>query len=146
MEKITFVQKAVILHPTQPATFLLLIRNLTDKSRPGDYDIPGGSVKGGELHADALVREIREETGLAVGSVEPILVSSSYDKDDQKYFLYIGYAAKARSAIVTINPEEHSSYVWLTLDEFRKRSPNHLLTEQVEKALAQVARTGKQDG
>jgi len=34
----------------------------------GDYKFPGGGVEDGESHAEALVREIREEAGLVAGS------------------------------------------------------------------------------
>ena len=33
----------------------------------GDYKFPGGGVEDGESHAEALVREIREEAGLVAG-------------------------------------------------------------------------------
>ncbi|MCE5235563.1 MAG: NUDIX domain-containing protein [Clostridiaceae bacterium] len=35
-------------------------------SKYGDYKIPGGTVEAGESYAQALVREVREETGLIV--------------------------------------------------------------------------------
>jgi 8-oxo-dGTP pyrophosphatase MutT (NUDIX family) len=41
----------------------------------GDLKFPGGGLEPGESHADALVREVREECGLAVAQVgEPVLV------------------------------------------------------------------------
>ena len=36
------------------------------KSAAGDYKIPGGGVEEGESYEEALIREVREETGLLV--------------------------------------------------------------------------------
>lgn len=42
---------------------LLLIRRATEPGR-GKWSVPGGRVEPGELLAEAVVRELREETGL----------------------------------------------------------------------------------
>lgn len=44
---------------------LLMIRRANDPSK-GKWSIPGGRVEQGESDADAVVRELREETGLEV--------------------------------------------------------------------------------
>jgi ADP-ribose pyrophosphatase YjhB (NUDIX family) len=44
---------------------LLLIRRGTEPSK-GSWSVPGGRVEPGESPAEAVVREVREETGLAV--------------------------------------------------------------------------------
>jgi hypothetical protein len=52
-------------------------------------------------------------------------------KDD--YFLFIGYTAKATSTKVEIDPIEHQSYEWMTIQNFVKNNPEHILNEIIEK-------------
>ncbi len=133
MEKATFVQKVVIKYPSNDK-FLVLIRNSNDKSRPGDFDIPGGSLKNGELHEDALRREVKEETSLEIYDINPVVINSNYDESENKYFIYVGYMATAKNTDVVINPEEHSSFTWMTVSEFRAKAPQHILLNQIEKS------------
>jgi 8-oxo-dGTP diphosphatase len=50
---------------------LLLIRRGQEPSR-GLWSLPGGRVEPGETRAEAVVREVREETGLSVVAGEPV--------------------------------------------------------------------------
>lgn len=43
------------------------------KSNRGDYKFPGGGVKKGENHKEALIREVEEETGYRVVSIEGLI-------------------------------------------------------------------------
>ena len=133
MEKATFVQKVVIKHPFENK-FLLLIRNPDDKSRPGDFDIPGGSLKDGELHEEALLREVKEETSLDIYGMDPVIINTSYDKSENKYFIYIGYKATAKDSNVVIDPKEHSDFIWMTLQDFQNKAPEHILMTQIVKS------------
>jgi 8-oxo-dGTP diphosphatase len=50
---------------------LLLVRRGREPSR-GLWSLPGGRVEPGETPAEAVVREVREETGLLVRAGEPV--------------------------------------------------------------------------
>lgn len=114
-----FVQKAVVFHPSQPQTFLIIRRSLQDRSRAGEWDLPGGNVLFGENHEKSLRREIKEETGLIVGELKPIHINTFLDKNKQIYFLFIKYVTTAESTIVSLS-FEHSEYKWVTKKEFAK--------------------------
>jgi 8-oxo-dGTP diphosphatase len=51
---------------TDPAGRVLLVRASARSNTPGIWSLPGGGLEHGEDPADAVVREIAEETGLAV--------------------------------------------------------------------------------
>jgi ADP-ribose pyrophosphatase YjhB (NUDIX family) len=54
----------LVVHPSTSVPQLLLVR-LTDRTPfPGAWSLPGGRVEIGEHPADAVLRELHEETGL----------------------------------------------------------------------------------
>ena len=40
-DDVKFLQKGIVLHPTNDALFLALVRSADDPSRPNDGDLPG---------------------------------------------------------------------------------------------------------
>ncbi|WP_367139328.1 NUDIX hydrolase [Saccharothrix sp. HUAS TT1] len=46
-----------------------------------EWAVPGGMLDEGETARDALVRELREETGVDVAGVEPLIISRTYVED-----------------------------------------------------------------
>lgn len=138
MNKLRFVQKTVLLHPEDKSKFLVLTRALDDRSRPGDFDLPGGSVSLDELHEDALRREVLEETTLEIEAIKPVIVKSDVNTPKQLYWLYIGYIATATSSSVVIDHKEHCDFSWMTLQEFKQKAGDHMLLKHIEDALLQI--------
>lgn len=52
---------------------VLLVRQQGPREPRSSWALPGGVVEPGELLGEALVREVREETGLAVAGIGPLL-------------------------------------------------------------------------
>ena len=79
------------------------------------WDIPGGRIDTGEELADALRREIKEETGLDLVEIESIFHAQDILWNPQLHVVRITYLVKAAGE-VTIS-EEHSEFRWFAKDE-----------------------------
>jgi 8-oxo-dGTP diphosphatase len=112
MTKLNFHQKAIVVN--SEGKFLTLKKSYAKKT----WDLPGGAVEIPEEHEVGLRREIREETGLEVGTgIKPLSVSSGYNHEEGEYFLFIGYVVVALSSEVKIS-SEHTEFRWVTKEEF----------------------------
>jgi 8-oxo-dGTP diphosphatase len=123
MTKINFHQKAILVNSENK--FLALKKSYGQKT----WDLPGGAVEIPEEHETGLRREIREETGIEIDSaIVPLQVVSGYNKEDDEYFLFIGYRAAARKESVTLS-DEHTDYRWVTKEEFLQLDATPYLKE-----------------
>ncbi len=66
----------------RPAAYGIVFKNdavlLSPQFDPGMYDLPGGGLDVGELPEEALIREVKEETGLLVHKPQLIACESDY--------------------------------------------------------------------
>jgi len=88
----------------------------------GEWSIPGGLVETGETTREALVREIREETGLTVEPVEFIEVFERilHDADSrvQYHFVVIDYLCRIISG-ESCPGSDVSEMRWATFDDLQ---------------------------
>lgn len=86
----------------------------------GLFTLPGGGVEAGETLAEAIVREVAEETGLAI---EPVAIAGHREviaRDPEgrveRHFVILAFAAHWRGGEPVLNGEL-DDHVWLDPDE-----------------------------
>ncbi|MDD5489661.1 MAG: nucleotide exchange factor GrpE [Candidatus Moranbacteria bacterium] len=122
--------KAVLIRDDK---ILVLKRSLKwkkgDNRYAGKYDLPGGAAEYGEIVAEALKREVKEETNLEIEVGPVIQVSDSekeYSLDEtggkrmKVYVKGIRLIAYHKSGEVKLN-EENESFEWLTFNDAIKK-------------------------
>ena len=116
-----------------PQGRVLLIRTHKWGDRHG---IPGGKIEPGESMAQALVRELKEETGLEVSDVRFVTaIDSVYSPEFYKpiHMVLLNFTCRSAGGPVTLN-EEAQAYVWVTPAEaltYELNAPTRQLIEQV---------------
>ncbi len=91
------------------------------RSRKWDdkYVFPGGHIELGEKMEDALLREVKEETGLDVFDVQLISVQEAVYSDTfetKKHFIFIDFICKTHSYEVILN-DEAQEFKWVNLKD-----------------------------
>lgn len=103
---------AVVAHDGK----VLLLQRPADDFMGGIWELPSGKVDPGEALDQALIREVKEETGLDIASIRKYLGEFDYQS---------GSGRKSRQfnfTVDVVDPEpveltEHDAYTWTNLIE-----------------------------
>lgn len=68
--------------------------------------LPGGGVARGETLAEALVREVAEETGLAIEVGRPAILSDTIDPSADRHVVNIAFLCRVTGGAVTHAPAD----------------------------------------
>lgn len=97
---------------------ILLLRRLPHKSSGDTWGLPAGKAEPGESWEQAMVREIREETGIEAHEEELVPHETWYVEHPQRKFVYRTYSLSLPSKPeVTLHPDEHHEFRWVTPHE-----------------------------
>lgn len=96
---------------------ILLIQSVTGGPESGSWGLPGGKTEGQEGLAEAAVRELEEETGLAMPKTKLRYAGVVYVKKPRFDFVYHMFQATLNEEFVPkLDPKEHEAYVWISIE------------------------------
>ena len=110
-----FVSQKILLR-NQEKKILIVRRSSTHPTKPHEWDLPGGHVEEGENLKEQILRELREETGIAISELKIIGAESAHTNDGE-YVVQIAYAGEVGHEEVTLS-YEHDEFKWVTPAEF----------------------------
>ncbi|MEG8177084.1 NUDIX domain-containing protein [Nocardia terpenica] len=95
---------------------VLLLQRSADDFMGGIWELPSGKVEPGEALDQALVREVKEETGLDVTRITHYLGDFDYASGSGKKSRQFNFVVEVASA-EPIVLQEHDAYAWTNLTE-----------------------------
>jgi 8-oxo-dGTP diphosphatase len=138
-------------YPTRPylAVSAAIFRTervlIVRRARPpaqGLYTLPGGVVELGESLIEAVTREVREETGLAIEPVAPAGYREALARDAagriERHFVILPFAARWLSGEVALN-EELAEACWILPSELSGLATTEGLADIVAAARERLA-------
>jgi len=144
-------------YPTRPylAVSAAIFRDgrvlIVRRGRPpahGLYTLPGGGVELGETLEQAVVREVREETGLAVAPLALVGFREAIGRDAagkiERHFVILPFAARWIAGEIALN-EELAEAQWRRPDELAGLKTTDGLAEIVAAAAERMALVKRHD-
>ena len=119
---------------------LLIRRALESKVDAGRWEIPGGKMDFGERLADALAREVHEETGLTVIGSRPFHVA--HFMKEPFWVTSVTFACSSFEGEVRLS-REHVEHAWVWPGDLGDRPLARAVEEQLEAFVAFIGRGGE---
>ncbi len=94
---------------------LLLTRRAPEKSYPGTWENSGGAAQQGESSLEAIVRELREETGICADPEEFELLDSARDRN--AFYDFYCLLRDVPVEQVVLQPGETDGVRWASFDQ-----------------------------
>lgn len=112
----------------------------------GQWSVPGGRIEWGESMVEAVIREVREETGLDI-EVGPLveLVERMDDADPPTYhFIIVDFLARSRGGTLVAG-DDASAVRWVAPNEWDALPLTRHLAVVLQKALRMAGTPGVWD-
>jgi 8-oxo-dGTP pyrophosphatase MutT (NUDIX family) len=99
-----------------------------------------GGVEAGEPQADAVVREVREETGLAVRAIAKVAQCDTHDGTAVIHWWRVQLLDDTPARLAN---DEHTALDWFTVDEMKRLEPVFLEDVAIFERLAATPRRSR---
>lgn len=97
---------------------ILLIQRSSSDEHGSMWETPGGGVDDGETLVEAVIREVKEETGLDVSVEMDGTMFLSDDADPEMKFEANLFSAKTTSGEVSlVQNDDHSDHAWVKRED-----------------------------
>jgi 8-oxo-dGTP pyrophosphatase MutT (NUDIX family) len=110
----------LLLRPGAAGLETLVLERAAGTRCTGAWEVVHGRIETGERPEDAAVREVREETGLAVERLYNVTVQPFYLQVMDAVTLAVVFAAFVRHGALALSAE-HSRAEWLPVDAAERR-------------------------
>jgi 8-oxo-dGTP diphosphatase len=114
--KVEGVQQFVVGAVVSRGDTVLLLKRPSDDFMGGIYELPSGKVEPDEELVEALVREVKEESGLDISSIRGYIGSFDYTSGSGKKSRQFNFAVDVETN-KPITLTEHDAYLWAELGE-----------------------------
>jgi 8-oxo-dGTP diphosphatase len=109
------VRVGVAVFAVRGGAFLMGRRHGTHGT--GTWSLPGGHLEYGESFADAARRELGEETGLTIGSLEQLAVTNDVFARERRHFVTVWMVGdEVGGEPVVREPDKFVDLTWYDLD------------------------------
>ncbi|MBU1712414.1 MAG: NUDIX domain-containing protein [Proteobacteria bacterium] len=130
MSRKPFVLSVKVIVRDDAGRCLLLKRSMSSKGNPGKWDLPGGKIERGENFDEALLREVKEETGLTI-TLEHLAGTAESELPTNKV-IHLILEGHLKSGEVRLS-SEHNDYIWI--------DPHKLSTVDLAEQFREFAKT-----
>ncbi|WP_040700432.1 NUDIX domain-containing protein [Nocardia vinacea] len=110
------VQQLVVGAVVQHGGKILLLQRPADDFMGGIWELPSGKVDPGESIDQALIREVKEETGLDVTAIRNYLGEFDYQSGSGKKSRQFNFTVEVANTD-TVQLTEHDAFTWTSLVE-----------------------------
>jgi 8-oxo-dGTP pyrophosphatase MutT (NUDIX family) len=110
-----------VIRPHRDPWLVLTLQRATNTRCPGSWETVHGRMEPNERPEDAAVREVREETGLAVDRLYSITCQPFYLHSFGVVQMAVVFAAFVREPAEVTTGDEHQHHQWLTLADAATR-------------------------
>lgn len=119
-------------------SFLVIKRASKDEfAREASWTLPGGRVENYEDPNKAVLREIKEETGIEAEVIKPISIWSGRKNDVWRIIIH--YLCEYKKGEVKLS-QEHSKFLWINFNDLDKVKLEDWVKEKAKTAIKELNR------